>query len=77
MEKRDDRADAVDPLRQDVDEKTQPLPPVEADAAPGDRRKDDHADINTGYPPVREPGWDQVAEAREETDRLETQDGLT
>jgi hypothetical protein len=74
--------DQLDPLRQDVDEKTQPLPSATdgesvADASDNaDFNTGDNADINTGYPPVRQSGWDQLSEAREVTDRIEAQDGL-
>ncbi len=71
----DGLGETLDPVRQDVDEKTQPVPPMEElerDAAP---QPDEREGINTGYPPVRQDGWDQVTEAREETDRREAQDG--
>jgi len=62
---------AVDPLRHDIDEKTQSVPPLEAGTgAPGDPRE-----INTGYPPVRQPGWNQVDEARRGMARREDEGG--
>lgn len=74
METRDGLGGMVDPLWQDVDEKTQPVPPMdglEGDAAP---QPGEREDINTGYPPVRQAGWDQVAEAQHEDDAREDTD---